>query len=137
MDNRLLEISVVYGTWERNNIAASYSAQGESSAQKIRNETDRTVTVMEADARKQADILEAEGEAEYMRILQEAYNDPGKADFYNFTRSLDALKEAFSRGDKTILLDRDSELAGLLYGTGLDDTKAAAPKTAPETKEED
>lgn len=108
---------------ERNNIAASYAAQGEASAQKIRNETDRTVAVMEADARKQADILEAEGEAEYMKILQEAYNDPEKADFYNFTRSLDALQESLSGQNKTILLDKDSELAKLLYGAGLEEGK--------------
>ena len=45
---------------ERQNIAASYKAQGESEAQKIRNETDKNVTVMNADAKKQAEILEAE-----------------------------------------------------------------------------
>ncbi|MCR5733001.1 MAG: protease modulator HflC [Lachnospiraceae bacterium] len=106
---------------ERNNIAASYAAQGEASAQKIRNETDRTVSVMKADAEKQASILEAEGEAEYMSILKDAYNNPDKADFYNFTRSLDALKYSFTRGDKTIILDKDSEIASLLYGTMLEE----------------
>ena len=100
---------------ERQNIAASYKAQGESEAQKIRNETDRDVIVMKADAQKQAEILEAEGEAEYMRILQEAYNTEEKADFYNFTRSLDAFKKALSGKDNTVILDKDSELAGLLY----------------------
>ena len=44
---------------ERQNIAASYKAQGESEAQKIRNETDKNVIVMKADAQKQAEILEA------------------------------------------------------------------------------
>ena len=101
---------------ERQNIAASYKAQGESEAQKIRNETDKNVIVMKADAQKQAEILEAEGEAEYMKILQEAYNTEEKADFYNFTRSLDAFKKSLSGSDNTIILDKDSELAGLLYG---------------------
>ncbi|MBR2764498.1 MAG: protease modulator HflC [Blautia sp.] len=100
---------------ERQNIAASYKAQGESEAQKIRNQTDRDVIVMKADAQKQAEILEAEGEAEYMRILQEAYNTEEKADFYNFTRSLDAFKKALSGEGNTVILDKDSELAGLLY----------------------
>ena len=100
---------------ERQNIAASYTAQGESEAQKIRNETDKNVIVMKADAQKQAEILEAEGEAEYMKILQEAYNTEEKADFYNFTRSLDAFKKALSGNDNTVILDKDSELAGLLY----------------------
>ena len=101
---------------ERQNIAASYKAQGDSEAQKIRNETDRDVTVMKADAQKQAEILEAEGEAEYMKILQEAYNTEEKADFYNFTRSLDAFKKSLSGDNNTVILDKDSELAGLLYG---------------------
>ncbi len=101
---------------ERENIAASYKAQGESEAQKIRNETDKNVTVMKADAQKQAEILEAEGEAEYMRILQEAYNSEEKAEFYNFTRSLDAFKKSLSGKNKTIILDKDSELGRLLYG---------------------
>ena len=100
---------------ERQNIAASYTAQGESEAQKIRNETDKNVIVMKADAQKQAEILEAEGEAEYMKILQEAYNTEEKADFYNFTRSLDAFKKALSGSVYTVILDKDSELAGLLY----------------------
>ena len=101
---------------ERQNIAASYKAQGESEAQKIRNETDKNVTVMNADARKQAEILEAEGEAEYMKILQEAYNTEEKAEFYNFTRSLDAFKKSLSGSNNTVILDKDSELASLLYG---------------------
>jgi len=105
---------------ERQNIAASYKAQGDSQAQKIRNDTNRQVTIMEAEAKKKAAIIEAEGEAEYMKTLAEAYNTPEKADFYNYIRSLDALKTSLKgRGDKTIILDKDSELAKILYGTDL------------------
>ena len=101
---------------ERQNIAASYTAQGEAEAQKIRNETDKEVTVMEADAKKQAEILTAEGEAEYMKILSKAYDTEDKADFYNFMRSLDALKGSLSGKEKTISLDKDSDLVKVLYG---------------------
>ncbi len=105
---------------ERQNIAASYKAQGDSQAQKIRNDTNRQITIMEAEAEKQAAITEAEGEAEYMKTLSEAYNTTDKADFYNYIRSLDALKNSLKgRGDKTIILDKDSEIAKILYGTGL------------------
>ncbi len=99
---------------ERQNIAASYEAKGKADAQKIINETDRTAAVTLANARKDAESIIAEGEAEYMRILSEAYNDPEKADFYHFTRSLDALRESM-KGDKTLILDKDSEIARLLY----------------------
>ncbi len=101
---------------ERNNIAASYQAKGESDAQKIKNETDKEVAVMQAEADKQAAILEAQGESEYMKTLQNAYNTEDKASFYNYTRSLDALKNSLKGSNKTIILDRDSEIAKVLYG---------------------
>ncbi len=101
---------------ERENIAAGYTAEGAAEAQKIRNETDRKVTVMTAEAEKEAAAILADGESEYMRILQEAYNTADKADFYNYTRSLDALKASLAGGNKTIMLDKDSELARILYG---------------------
>ena len=105
---------------ERQKIAASYTAQGEAEAQKIRNETDKNVTVMVADAKKQAEITEAEGEAEYMRIIKEAYDTEEEAEFYNFLRSLDALKASLSGTGKTVILDKESELARILYGAGLE-----------------
>ena len=90
---------------ERNNIAASYIAQGEQQAQEIKNDTDEEVTVILAKAQKEADEIIAEGEAEYMRILSDAYNNPDKADFYSFVRQLDAMKATLANGDDTIVLD--------------------------------
>jgi len=101
---------------ERENIAASYAAEGNSEAKKIRNDTDRKVKVMLATAEKSAAQLIGEGEAQYMQILQEAYNTPEKAEFYNFIRSLDALKNSMTGKEKTVILDKNSELAQLLYG---------------------
>ena len=101
---------------ERNNIAASYTAQGNSEAQKIRNNTDREVSVMLSEARKNAEVLKAEGEARYMQILSAAYNDAGKAEFYNFVRSLDAAKASMQSGSKTLILDKDSPLVQVFYG---------------------
>ena len=83
---------------ERGNIAATYTAEGNSEAQIIRNTTDKEVTVMLSEAEKDAEILIAEGEAEYMRILSEAYNNESKQDFYSFVRSLDALKTSMQGG---------------------------------------
>ena len=100
---------------EREQIAASYTAEGDKEAALIRNETDKEAALLISEAEKQAEILEAEGEAEYMRIMAEAYNDPDKADFYIFLRSLDALKESMTGGDKTIILDKDSPLAQIFY----------------------
>ncbi|MGN1204612.1 MAG: protease modulator HflC [Lachnospiraceae bacterium] len=100
---------------ERDNIAATYTAEGNSQAQMIRNTTDKEVTVMISEAEKQAEILKAEGEAEYMRILSDAYADPSRTEFYTFVRSLDAAKIALSGGDKTLFLSSDSPIAKIFY----------------------
>ena len=100
---------------ERNNIAASYEAEGNAEAQKIKNETDKKVAILKADAEKTAAKLAGEGEAEYMKTLSEAYNTPEKSEFYNFMRSLDAFEESLGNGEKTIILDKNSELARMFY----------------------
>lgn len=101
---------------ERDNIAATYTAEGSSEAQKIRNTTDKEVTVMLSEAEKNAEILIAEGEAEYMRILSEAYDDEAEQDFYSFVRSLDALKASMTGTNKTVILSPDSPMAQIFYG---------------------
>lgn len=101
---------------ERDNIAATYTAEGSSEAQKIKNTTDKEVTVMLSEAEKNAEILIAEGEAEYMRILSEAYADESKQEFYSFVRSLDALKVSMQGNNKTIILSPDSPIAQIFYG---------------------
>lgn len=101
---------------ERDNIAATYTAEGSSEAQIIRNSTDKEVTVMISEAEKNAEILIAEGEAEYMRILSEAYSDESKQEFYSFVRSLDALKLSMAGDNKTVVLSPDSPIAQIFYG---------------------
>ncbi len=102
---------------ERGNIAAGYKAKGEADAQKIRNETDKNVKITLANAQKQAETLRAEGESEYMKILSDAYNNEEKSEFYNYLRSLDALKDSLkSSKNNTLILDKDSEIAQILYG---------------------
>ena len=100
---------------ERQNIAATYTAEGNAEAQVIRNTTDKEAALLISEANKQAEILKAEGEAEYMRIMSEAYSDEAKADFYSFTRSLDAVKNSIKGGNKTIILDKDSPLVQIFY----------------------
>lgn len=96
---------------ERDNIAATYTAEGDSEAKVIRNTTDKEIAIQISEARKSAEILEAEGEQEYMRILAEAYGDESKSEFYTFVRSLDALKVSMKGGNKTVVLSEDSPIA--------------------------
>lgn len=95
---------------ERNQIAASYEAEGKEEATKIKNETDKEVSIILSEANATAEQTKAAGEAEYMRILSDAYNDANKADFYTYLRSLDAVKASMKGSNKTLFLPIDSPL---------------------------
>ncbi len=101
---------------ERNNIAATYQAEGEEEAKEIANNTKAEITVMQSEADAQAEETIAKGEAEYMRILSEAYNNEEKADFYLYLRSLDAAKATMKGDNKTLIIDESSPLADIFYG---------------------
>lgn len=101
---------------ERDNIAATYTAEGSSEAKVIRNTTDKEVAIQISEAERQAEILEAEGEQEYMKILADAYGEEGRRDFYSFVRSLDALKKSMKGEDKTVILSADSPIAEIFQG---------------------
>lgn len=101
---------------ERDNIAATYKAEGNSEAKVIRNKTDKEVAIQISDAQKQAEILEAEGEQEYMKILAQAYGEEDRSEFYSFVRSLDALKTSMKGEDKTVILSADSPIAQIFEG---------------------
>ena len=99
---------------ERDNIAAK--AEGNSEAKVIRNKTDKEVAIQISDAKKQAEILGAEGEQEYMKILAQAYGEEDRSEFYSFVRSLDALKTSMKGEDKTVILSADSPIAQIFEG---------------------
>ena len=101
---------------ERDNIAATYKAEGNSEAKVIRNKTDKEVAIQISDAKKQAEIMGAEGEQEYMKILAQAYGEEDRSEFYSFVRSLDALKTSMKGEDKTVILSADSPIAQIFEG---------------------
>ena len=101
---------------ERNNIAATYTAEGASEAKKIRNQTDNEIAIMLSQAQAEAEKTIAAGEAEYMRIISSAYADESRSDFYTFVRALDAAKIMMQGGDKTLILPPDSPIAQI-FGT--------------------
>ena len=101
---------------ERNQMAEKYTADGNYEASIIRNDVDKQVNIIVSNAKAEAAKLEAEGEAEYMRLLAEAYDSDDKKDFYEFTIALDALKKSLTGEEKTIILDAESALAQILTG---------------------
>ena len=100
---------------ERNNIAATYQAEGQEEAKQISKTTTAEIIVMQSEADAKAAEIIAKGEAEYMRILSDAYNDPDKADFYIFLRSLDAAKKTMTGNNKTLIIDETSPIAQIFY----------------------
>jgi len=101
---------------ERNQMAEKYTAEGNYEASVIRNEVDKQVNITVSNAEAEAAKLEAEGEAEYMQRLAAAYDSDDKKEFYEFTLALDALKTSLAGDEKTVILDRDSDLAKILMG---------------------
>ena len=103
---------------ERNQMAEKYTADGNYEASLLRNDVDKQVNITISNAKAEAAKLEAEGEAEYMRLLAEAYDSQEKKEFYEFILALDALKQSLTGSEKTIILDADSKLAQILTGNG-------------------
>ena len=101
---------------ERNQMASKFTADGNYEASIIRNDVDKQVNILVSNAQAAAAKLEAEGEGEYMRLLAEAYDSQDKKDFYEFILALDALKQSLTGEEKTIILDKDSQLAQILAG---------------------
>ena len=100
---------------ERDKIAATYIAEGNSEAQIIRNATDKEISINLSAAQAKAEQIIAEGEAEYMRILAEAYADESRTEFYSFVRALDAAKASLTGNNKTLILSPDSPIAQIFY----------------------
>ena len=101
---------------ERNQMSEKFTADGNYEASIIRNDVDKQVNIIVSNAKAEAAKLEAEGEAEYMRLLAEAYDTDDKKEFYEFTLALDALRQSLTGSEKTVILDGSSELAQILTG---------------------
>lgn len=99
---------------ERNQIAASYKAEGDEESQIIQNSTNKEITILVSEAEAKSETILAEGEAEYMRILSEAYSTDDREDFYTFIRSLDAIKISLKGDNKTLILPINSPLTEIL-----------------------
>ncbi len=101
---------------ERDKIAATYIAEGNSEAQVIKNTTDKEISISLSTAKAEAERIIAEGEAEYMKILAEAYADNSRTEFYSFVRSLDAAKSSLQGNNKTLILPADSPISQIFLG---------------------
>jgi membrane protease subunit HflC len=92
---------------EREKEAREHRSQGQELAEGIRAAADREVTVLKANAYRDAELIRGEGDAQATRVYAEAFNqDP---EFYSFTRSLRAYQDSFQGNGDMLLLQPDSE----------------------------
>ena len=100
---------------ERERLAKKSRAEGDERARKIRAESDRDARVIVANARRESEIARGKGDAEAARIYADAY--AADADFYAFTRSLEAYRKTID-AKTTLVLSPDTEFFKYLEGQG-------------------
>lgn len=100
---------------ERTQMAESYRADGNLEASKVVNETDKEVGILLSKAKATAEELKGQGESEFMKIIAAAYSTEDRVQYYEFIRSLEALKTTM-QGDKTIILPADNFIVKVLNG---------------------
>ncbi|MBL9051094.1 MAG: protease modulator HflC [Tabrizicola sp.] len=114
---------------EREREAADEKARGGEAAQRVRASADRTVIELTSDARRQAEVIRGEADAERNRILAEAFGrDP---EFFSFIRSLTAYEVSLKGGNSSIVMQPDSEFFNYLRSERGADADAAAVPAAP------
>lgn len=91
---------------EREREAADEIARGNEAASRVRAAADREVVEVTSDARRQAEVVRGEADAQRNAIYAAAFGkDP---EFFAFTRSLTAYERALREGNSSIVLKPDS-----------------------------
>ena len=92
---------------EREREAADEIARGNEAAQRVRALADRTEVEIVSDARRDAEIIRGEADAERNAIFANAFGeDP---EFFEFYRSLTAYTNALQGKNSTMVISPDSE----------------------------
>ena len=92
---------------ERKAVAKEHRSEGREKAETIRAEVDRRVTVMIADAERNARTVRGEGDAQSAKIYADAYNKD--TEFFGFLRSLEAYKKTFNQKSDVMVISPEIE----------------------------
>jgi membrane protease subunit HflC len=92
---------------ERTAVAKEHRSQGQEQAEIIRATIDAKVTIMLAEAQKNAFTVRGEGDAQAAKVYADAYTKD--ADFYSFFRSLEAYENSFNSKNDIMVVKPDSE----------------------------
>jgi membrane protease subunit HflC len=107
-------------------IAVRTTSEGEQRKKEIINKAQAEVQKIEGQGKQEANILKGRVDAEIIDAFAKAIRETGE--FYNFTRTLDAYKEAL-KGDTRLILTTDSDLLRLVKT--LEPPKPTASRTSP------
>ncbi|MDG1289213.1 MAG: protease modulator HflC [Lentibacter sp.] len=97
---------------EREREAADEIARGNEAAQRVRAQADRTRVEITSDARRQAEIIRGEADAQRNAIFAEAYG--ADQEFFEFYRSLNAYRGALTGNNTSMVMSPDSEFFNYL-----------------------
>ncbi|WP_438865643.1 protease modulator HflC [Neptunicella sp.] len=92
---------------ERSAVAREHRSQGQEQAAILKANIDAKVTVMLADAERNARKVKGEGDASAAKIYADSYGK--NAEFYSFLRSMDAYQKSFADKQDVLILEPDSD----------------------------
>ena len=101
---------------EREREAREHRSKGKEQAEVIKADADRQRTIIEAEAYRDSEKLRGEGDAKAAATYASAYSKD--AEFYAFTRSLNAYKATFSSKEDVMLVDPNSDFFRYLKDSG-------------------
>ena len=114
---------------ERRQIAERFRSEGNGEAARIRGNMTRDLNHIQSEAYRQVEDIRGKGDAEATEIYAKAYNQSqAAADFYAFTRTLEAY-QAVMTSDTSLILSTDSDIFRLLKGTSALPETYSAPQT--------
>lgn len=113
---------------ERRQIAERFRSEGNGEAARIRGNMTRDLNRIQSEAYRQVEDIRGKGDAEATEIYAKAYNQSqAAADFYAFTRTLEAY-QAVMTSDTSLILSTDSDIFRLLKGTSALPETYSAPQ---------
>lgn len=109
---------------EREREAADEIARGGEAAQRVQALADRTVVELVSDARRQAEVIRGEADAERNRIYAEAFGQ--NPEFFAFTRSLSAYETSLQKDNTSVIMTPEGDFFDFFRTDGVQRPAAAA-----------
>jgi len=106
LTKQLRESTVNRMITERREQATKTRSTGQERALEIKSTADKERVVLIAEAQRDSQILRGEGDRDAIRIYAEAFNKD--AEFYSFTRSMEAYRATMANPETKLILSPDS-----------------------------